>query len=311
MGITGQISMDTGLGLWVRQLGCIAIGVLLASAAAAADILLTATEDSPVVQAFVSDLAQRRLQDSVHFVVTDKLAAPGTIPEETRLILLDPGSLDWRLLDSQGPATLVLRISRIQAHQRLAEKRPPNLSLLWSDPPVSRQLKLIRQLLPQAREVGVLFDSDSQFLLKELRHAAAPMGLKIVSQPWRPAANNRPLDWLINRSDVLLGLDDNQLYNARTAKNLLLSSYARQLALLGPNAGFVKAGSLASTYSDQVDWLDTLDALLNASPASWPRAMYPRHFKVVSNPRVARSLGIAPINDSAVTASLADAERQP
>ena len=29
------------------------------------------------------------------------------------------------------------------------------------------------------------------------------------------------------------------------AKNLLLSSYGRQLALIGPNAGFVKAGSLA------------------------------------------------------------------
>ncbi|OCR23746.1 ABC transporter substrate-binding protein [Pseudomonas syringae] len=305
------MSMDTALGLWIGHLGCIVTGLLLANSACAADVLLTATEDSPEVQAFVSDLAQRRPEDSVRFATTGRLPVPGKIPEHTRLILLDPGSLDWRLLDSQGPATLVLRISRIEAHQRLAEKRPPNLSLLWSDPPVSRQLKLIRQLLPQARQVGVLFDSDSQFLLKETRHAAAPMGLKIVSQSWRSVADNRPLSALLNRSDVLLGLDDTELYNARTAKNLLLSSYAQQLALLGPNAGFVTAGSLASTYSDQHDWLDTLDELLDMPPASWPRAFYPPYFKVVSNPRVARSLGIAPINDAALTASLTDAERQP
>ncbi|WP_426142749.1 ABC transporter substrate-binding protein [Pseudomonas sp. DWP3-1-2] len=305
------MSMETALNLAFRRLVSLVTGLLLASTAGAADILLTATEDSPVVQAFVSDLARRRPDDSVRFILTGQLTEPGRIPEATRLILLDAGSLDWRLLDSQGPATLVLRISRIQAHRRLAEKRPPNLSLLWSDPPVSRQLKLIRQLLPQAREVGVLFDSDSQFLLKELRHAAAPLGLKIVSQPWRPAADHRPLHSLLNRSDVLLGLDDVELYNARTAKNLLLSSFARQLALLGPNAGFVKAGSLASTYSDQLDWLNTLDALLDTPPDSWPRALYPRHFKVVSNAQVARSLGIAPINDSAVTASLNDAEQWP
>ena len=33
---------------------------------------------------------------------------------DTRLILLDLPSLDWRLQDRQGPPTLVLRISRLQ-----------------------------------------------------------------------------------------------------------------------------------------------------------------------------------------------------
>jgi hypothetical protein len=299
------------LGSWVRRLASIVVGLLLASTAAAADVLLTATEDGPFVRAFVSDLGQRRPEDSVRFSLTADLPAPGRIKENTRLILLDPGSLDWRLLDSQGPATLALRINRIQAHQRLGEKRPPKLTLLWSDPPVARQLMLIRQLLPQARQVGVLFDNDSQFLLKELRHAATPLGLRIVSQPWSPTDDRRPLQSLLNRTDVLLGLDDPDLYNARTAKNLLLSSYVRQIALLGPTAGFVKAGSLASTYSDQVDWLETLDALLDTAPAGWPRAIYPQHFKVVSNPRVAQSLGLSPINDPAVTASMARAEQQP
>ena len=65
------------------------------------------------------------------------------------------------------------------------------------------------------------------------------------------------------RTLLLLGLDDPDLYNPKTAKNLLLSSYSRQVALVGPNAAFVRAGSLASTYSDQPDWLAILDQLLD------------------------------------------------
>lgn len=306
--------MDTALAFSGKLLRNIAIAAALLAtcgAASAADILLTAARNSPSIQNFVTDLSKRRPDDTVRFAETDKMPSPGTLADHTRLVLLDTASLDWRLSDSQGPRTLVLRVSRVEAHERLGEKRPPTLSLLWSDPPVARQLMLIRHLLPQARQVGVLFNNRSQFLLRELRHAALPLGLRIISQPWTPNIESQPLQSLLARSDVLLGLDDPDLYNAKTAKNLLLSSYARQQALLGPNAAFVKAGSLASTYSDEVDWLETLDALLDQEPERWPRAYYPRRFKVLSNPRVASSLGIIAIDDAAVSASLRQAERQP
>ncbi|MCI8212993.1 ABC transporter substrate-binding protein [Pseudomonas sp. S25] len=306
--------MDTAVAFSGRTLRCIVVAALMwahCTAASAADILLTAARTSPSIQSFVRDLSHRRPGDHVRFVETDKMPSPGKISDHTRLVLLDTASLEWRLGDSEGPRTLVLRVSRVQAHERLGEKRPPTLSLLWSDPPVTRQLLLIRHLLPEARQIGVLFNNRSQFLLKELRHAALSMGLRIISQPWTPSAQNQSLQNLLSRSDVLLGLDDPDLYNAKTAKNLLLSSYAHQQALLGPNAAFVKAGSLASTYSDEIDWLDTLDALLDKPPEQWPRAQYPRRFKVTSNPRVAQSLGIIAIDDAAVTTRLSQAEQQP
>jgi ABC-type uncharacterized transport system substrate-binding protein len=233
------------------------------------------------------------------------------LPASTRLILLDLPGLDWRLQDAQGPPTLVLRISRIQARQRLGNTHPAKISLLWSDPPLARQLNLIANILPQARRIGVLYGADSEFLLRELAQYAAPMGLEIVPQLWDNVSDSRPLQNLLKNSDVLLGLDDPQLYNPKTVKNLLLSSYSQQLPLVGPNAGFVKAGSLASTYSDQADWLDVLDRLLDHSPASWPRTLYPEHFKVVGNPQVARSLGIEQVDEAAVAARLAEGEKRP
>lgn len=291
---------------------CLVVSSLLCSLpASAVEILLTGAEDSPGVQSFTQALSELRPTDNVRFQPLASLPAPGKLPTGTRLILLDLPSLDWRLQESQGPATLVLRISRLQARQRLNNEQPNHLSLLWSDPPLERQLRLTRLILPQVRRVGVLYDRHSEFLLKELRLAALPLGLEIVTEPWDNTNDSRPLQTLLKNSDVLLGLDDPDLYNPKTAKNLLLSSYARQTALIGPNAAFVKAGSLASTYSDQSDWLAILDDLLDRPPASWPRSLYPRQFKVLSNPQVARSLGIEQMNEASVATELAEGESRP
>jgi len=291
---------------------CLAVGCLLgALPIQAADILLTGTEVSPGVQSFVHALSEMRPTDNVRFQLLASLPSPGKLPAATRLILLDLPSLDWRQQEAQGPTTLVLRISRLQAQQRFGVNFPPHLSLLWSDPPLDRQLRLTRLILPQARRVGVLFDSHSEFLLKEMRLAALGESLDVVAERWDNTNDSRPLQDLLKNCDVLLGLDDPDLYNPKTAKNLLLSSYSRQLALVGPNAAFVKAGSLASTYSDQSDWLQVLDELLDLPPTSWPRALYPQHFKVSSNPQVARSLGIEQIDDASAALQLAEGESRP
>ena len=116
---------------------------------------------------------------------------------------------------------------------------------------------------------------------------------------------------LLGNSDVLLGIDDPELYNSKTAKNVLLSSYGRQMALIGPNAGFVRAGALASTYSDQDDWLAVLDDLLDQPPAHWPRSLYPEHYGVSGNQQVARALGLEPIDPNAAALALAEGEPTP
>jgi hypothetical protein len=116
---------------------------------------------------------------------------------------------------------------------------------------------------------------------------------------------------LLANSDVLLGLDDPELYNSKSAKNVLLSSYGRQMALIGPNVGFVRAGALASTYSDQDDWLAVLDRLLDQPPAHLPRSLYPALYAVSGNQQVARALGLEPIDPNATAKALAEGEPTP
>lgn len=299
---------------WRRHLqqGCLLLCLgLTITATHAAEILLTARESNQSMLAFTESLARLRPHDHVHFSRFSELPMPGQLPTGIRLVLLDPASLDWRLQDHHGPPTLVLHISRLHAHERLGTQRPDQLSLLWSDPPLSRQMRLIRAVLPHTRRVGVLYSCSSKFLLAETRQAAQALGLEIITQRWDDTHDNRPLQALLKNSEVLLGLDDPALYNPSTAKSLLLSTYARQQALIGPTASFVRAGSLASTYSDEQDWLRMLDDLLNRPPTDWPRAQYSQRFKVLSNSQVARSLGVEDIDELSLANRLAEGEARP
>jgi ABC-type uncharacterized transport system substrate-binding protein len=224
------------------------------------------------------------------------------------LVLFGAKALEWRLTRQAGPPTLVLQITRVQANARLGEARPAGISLLWSDPAPDRQLRLARLLLPQAKRIGVLYDRHSKFMLDELRRIAKPLGLRIIGRAWPDSRDNRPLLTLMKRSDLLLGLHDTDLYNPKTAKTLLLSSYAQQRAMIGPSTGFVRAGSLASSYSDQTDWLTSLDRLLDQPPDEWPSSAYPRHFKVLGNRQVARALAIELVDDATLARQVAQGD---
>ena len=273
---------------------CLA-ALLLAGAPAvqALEILVAARENSPALQRFLVGLQAARPADRVRLATTDQLPAEAaTLPPDLRLILIGPQLLDWRQRSVDGPPTLVMQVNRVEARQILGRRQPLGITLLWSDPPPARQLNLIRLLLPQARHIGVLYSNDSAFLVQELRQAIPDGDLQINAHFWPNTRDPRVLSRLLDQSDVLLGLDDSQLYNPHTIKTLLLSSYGRRQALIGPTAAFVHAGSLVSSYSDQQDWLATLGTLLDGNPADWPHEHYPTHFKVMGNTRVALSLGI-------------------
>lgn len=297
----------------MRFLHAFALLCLLATSALsqATEIVVVASNDTPALRRFIADLATRRPDDQVHFAHPAQLTSPATLPTDSRLVLLGAEALDWRLSTPAGPPTLVMQISRVQAFKRLGEARPPYLTLLWSDPSPARQLRLIRQLLPHARRVGLPYSNDSRFLVNELRHLASRQGLAITSWFWPDTRDSRPLSRLLDDSDVLLGVDDPALYNPDTIKGVLLASYGRKQALIGPTAAFIRAGSLSSSYSDQQDWLNELDRLLSLAPRHWPREAYPQHFKVLSNPQVARSLGVELSDDRDQAMRLQQWENQP
>lgn len=284
------------------------LACLLALPAQARELLLVSSEQSAAVQAFGQALAERRPADQVRLESPDTLPPASTLAPDTHLLLLGTAALNWRLASDQGPPALTLLVSRVEAQQLLDGRHPDGISLLWSDPPPTRQLHLAMQLQPGPQRIGVLFSTSSEFLLKELSEHAQRLGVELVAQKQERSDDPRPLRELLDSSDLLLGLDDKLLYNPRTIKGILLSAYAENRALIGPSVAFVRAGSLASTYSDQDDWLETLDPLLDQPPSQWPPSLYPERFKVQSNRQVARSLGIEMQDDALLAHRLAEGE---
>ena len=285
------------------------LACLFALPAQARELLLVSTEQSAALQDFADALAKRRPNDQVRLESPENLPPPDKLDGETRLLLLGSGALNWRLASHDAPSALTLLVSRVEARQVLGGRDVPHLTLLWSDPPPARQLALALQMSPRPQRIGVLLGPSSEFLLEELQHTAEKLGVELVSERQTRTDDGRPLRELLARSDLLLGLDDKQLYNAQTIKGILLSAYAENRALIGPTAAFVRAGSLASTYSDQSDWLETLDSLLEQPAQQWPRSLYPKRFKVQSNRQVARSLGIDLPVDAEIAQRLAEGEK--
>ena len=281
---------------------------LLTPAVQAAELLLSTAGDTSNLQHFGNALAAARPADRVRVVPLNEMPPLDQMPGDTRLILFGQAALAWRLESPNGPPTLVLQVNKTQAHQALGQRQPTNLSVLWQDPAPRRQLRLLKHLLPNATRVGVLHDPHSEFLIQELQQAASALGLEIVAQGWPDTRDNKAVIRLLGASDVLLAVADDDLYNPLTAKTLLLTSYGQQHALIGPSAGFVRAGSLASTYSDQNDWLVTLDHLLDQAPAQWPAGTYSNTFKVLGNPQVARTLGIKLPSDAELARHLSQGD---
>ncbi len=279
--------------VYVLRLVCMLCMLLCSNVPLHAQIILSAEQDSSAVRSFANELARALPLQSVQYMPRTELQAQSDFTADTRLILLGPALLDWRLqLTQSAPATLVMQVSRVQAYRRITNRQPQNLTFLWSDPPIERQIALLKAMLPGHKNIGLLYGNHSTFLLSEIKLAMQAQDLILHPYYWPDSYDARSLVRLLSKTDVLLGIDDTEIYNPSTIKSILLSSYARKQALIGPTAAFIKAGSLASTYSDKDDWLLSLQKLLKTPTENWPHSFYPEEFKIMLNPQVARSLGI-------------------
>ena len=268
-----------GLALWMVLLGPLTLS--------AAPLIVSAQHNGPAIESFVEALAQTRPQDNVQFMELNALAQ-ANLPQDARLITLDYPTFRWRIEQSNPLPTLALRLRR---HQLPETALPPRLSVLLSDPPLSRQLHLATLIQPNIRRVGVLHPAGFTLEPKILKLAKA-LSVELVLVPWTNSTQRRALIQALQTSDILLAINNDELYNPSSIKNILLTSYGLNRALIGPTGNFVAAGSLASTYSDQSDWLHTLNALLDQPTQRWPNVAYPTHFKVQLNRQVARALGL-------------------
>jgi putative ABC transport system substrate-binding protein len=173
-------------------------------------------------------------------------------------------------------------------------KRSPTFSAIYLEQPIERQIGLIKAVLPNIHEIGILYTTPPKDL-RILRLKALDQGLTLHEQIVTPEISlSSALQNLLHETDTLFALPDADIYNVSTIRNILLASYRAQIPVIGFSSSFVRAGGLCAIFSTPGQVASqTVDAIqLYAETGSLPAAQYSREFDVMINTQVSRSLGL-------------------
>lgn len=230
--------------------------------------------------AFIAALS--RELGSAHRVVA---AEDGAIP--ALVVALHEGALQE---SRRSGAPLLVVLPEAGSADLLADEGALYWAPSWTD-----QLRLAHRLFPSLRRVGLLVDSERDLpRARALREQARHLNLELLIKEADSDRLVRHVAELASVSDVIMAPADSQLFTRNTLKPVLLAAYRQNRVFIGPTPAVVRAGALASLYVTP----ETLAAEVAGrirrfqQDGNWGAASRISRFDVITNPQVARSLGL-------------------
>jgi hypothetical protein len=191
-----------------------------------------------------------------------------------------------------------LLIEQYQTQKRAQNQKQSqrHIGAVFHEASLIRQLLLFKEIKPTAKSVGLLISSDEKQYLNELRSIASKLNLRIESEVVNNTSDlSHDLVQLIHRSDAIIATSNSSIYNRSTIKSILLSLYRYNKFLIGSNKHFIRAGSVATTYTSTQQLLDEL--VNEVSYFFETQKLHPPHFSqdflVAFNKDVAHSLNLS------------------
>ncbi len=182
-------------------------------------------------------------------------------------------------------------------------------SAVYLDQPATRQIALIKAVLPETRRIGVLLGRYSSGRKDELQAAGRKLDVELVLKQI-PTIERFASDYeqLLEDTDAILALPDPGVFNRSTVKNILLTSYRYRKPLFGFSQAYVNAGATAAVYSTpELVARQTAGLVLEFSGKpenGLADPQYSRFYNVLSNRRVVRSLGLRAAEDEVLRQKL-------
>lgn len=182
-------------------------------------------------------------------------------------------------------------------YAELANNRRPGgeLSAIFVDQPWDRQASLLRAALPSRNRVGILLSPGTNWKTEELRRLLLDRGATLVTRVADSSgALSGDLERVLSRSDLLLAIPDNTIYNSSNIRDIILSSYRHGIPLVGLSQSYVNAGALCAVFStlEQLAAQTSAAVIAYAKSRQLPGPQYPDSYSIAVNRQVARSLGI-------------------
>ena len=177
----------------------------------------------------------------------------------------------------------------------LAPSRLYATTAIYAEPAPAEQVRLISLLYKRPVRIAAIVSRETGFL-KPVLYGASAVEIEDYS-----AGNdiNNALN-RVGQAQVLLAMPDRTVYSAENFRNILLSTYRHNQAVIGFSADMVRAGALATTYSDIEHINAHVAELANEFVTTGELAspQFPRYFRTIINEGVARSLQVT-VSDEA------------
>ena len=184
-------------------------------------------------------------------------------------------------------------------HRGGGSKKYPNIGAIYIDQPLERHLLFSRLTLPNTNRFGFIVSSGNKHVLDKFDSLINSDSDHIeIVNPGDNVINS--LSHALGNSDVIVALYDPIIFNLRTTRSILLSTYRKRVPLIGFSKSYVKAGALAAIYStpenigkqtgEIIATISNKSALNNKS-FPLPR-LDSKYFSISVNNRVSRSLGL-------------------
>jgi len=131
----------------------------------------------------------------------------------------------------------------------------PNLAGASMQIPLRTQFQKIREVLPGAKRIGVLYNPDtSSGEIEAARKVASMMGMEIVALP--VSTDNdvvQRMEEVEGNVDLLWSIADSTVFTPQGLRHILLSTLRSRIPFVGLSPSFVKAGALLAlscSYED-------------------------------------------------------------
>ena len=286
---------------YAALIGCL-LCAGLARAAPAINVLVA--EPTGIYQEAATRLSQALGMEDWKITVStlDHHAANGT----DLTVAIGTKALEAALAQSARPV-LSLLVPRL-TYERLAAGQS-QVSALYLDQPLSRQLQLLGLALPTVKKVGVPLGPVSQGLRTALQSAAKDSAIQVKTALIDQGSDlYAALTELAKESQAFVLLPDPVVTQRSTLQNFLLHTYRLRKPVLAYSAPLVQSGALLALYVTPTQQGEEAAGWIRES---WSKGefrlgapRYPRRFTIGVNRTVARSLDISLPGEDVLTRQL-------
>lgn len=246
---------------------------------------IVTADDSAITRRIVDDLVRRLVPTFAEFRTE--------LAQRRRMLYVTVGPEALRRVAAKRCDCVVIStFTSSQVVRAIVGKLPPAraaaFTAVYAEPAPVDQLRLVALLYRRPVRVAAILGADTVFLKPTLEDEHVT-----VLEAHADEDINRLLGE-IAQTDVLLALPDSAVYNTENFRNILLSTYRHKQGVIGFSGDMVKAGALATTYSEVED----INAQVNEMAASYVTGgelaapQFPRYFRTIVNEGVARSLDV-------------------